>query len=141
MKASVLAQNKESIYHKLVNKIDYFCHLSDNWDGEGAIAPDEQVRTNALLLLDWLFEAHGQWIDCLEEVSLHALPHGTIRFAWYVNNIKTLSIEVGATKLSYFVSKTMKEPYQYGSFTKDEIDEYLGSKIKNPLNGKSRQYT
>jgi hypothetical protein len=104
MKTSVLEQPTNSILAEIETKIDELIALGDDWDGENTYVPDEQVKVNALLLVRWILFAVEGGEDSLRAVSISALSHGTIYFAWYSNGKKALSFEIGTTSITCFIA-------------------------------------
>lgn len=93
----------------LINYINNFKNVKDNWDGMGAITPSVDTITNTISFLK-LLPIHFQKILNTDDIEI--TPYGTIVLEWKNTAKYLISVELGKTKIGYF-SKTSdgKDPY------------------------------
>jgi hypothetical protein len=87
--------NKENI----IENIELFSNLENNWDGYGAIPVSLVSAKNAKELISILS-------DDLFENFYDGFPnnHGTISFEWKNKKEEEFFVEIGETKMSYFLT-------------------------------------
>jgi hypothetical protein len=71
--------------------------LEENWDGEGALAVDRKVVTNARRVLSF-FESKR-----FSPTDVYASSNGTVVFEW-VSGFSRANLEVGKTRYSYYLT-------------------------------------
>jgi hypothetical protein len=74
--------------------------LPDNWDGEGAVAFNDKVLTNAVSILNGLGET---------DVQVSGNNHGTVSLEWSFVNGDQIHLEVGKTQASMYIQITDQE--------------------------------
>ena len=92
----------------ILKSIEEFSQLENNWDGYGAIPISLKSSENAKQFISTLSEE-------LFENFYDGFPntHGTISFEWKNKNEEEFFVEIGDTKMSYFLTlneqKTIKK--------------------------------
>ena len=100
---------------KLLDEIENFGSLPDNWDGEGANKIHEQTVVNCCYMARCA-------VDYLTIPDVDPNPNGTISFEWYT--VEGLAyLEVGRTQFSLFVEAHGEVVLSL----KDEISARVGS--------------
>lgn len=89
----------------LINEILEFKKLDDNWDGHGAIPPEEPVIYNSLRFINLCKN--------VEKVTdYYPNTNGTITFE-FENKEKLIFLEIGNKTMSYFVQNIEDEVTYY----------------------------
>ncbi len=83
---------------KLLNLIDQFSKVEDNYDGEGATAPSLQViiRTK-----EFLKNVPSEYLKCINIDDISLYSHGTIEIQFKCG-ANLVSVEVGHTTCNYY---------------------------------------
>lgn len=113
----------------LIEQILSFKSLQNNWDGFGALPLGIKCASNAINLIDNIFED-----SILRKVTdIHPNPNGTITFEIENKNDEIISIEIGKETFSYFVDFNSLETkfYNKQKFSSFEnirlLKEYIAS--------------
>jgi len=100
-----IKQRKASLYlnrrERVIEKINGFANLKENWDGYGAITIKKKTIQNAIQFIKRI-ELPNRLPDIYPETN------GTITFDWENAN-QLFSIELGKTRYSYFFRGNHKE--------------------------------
>jgi hypothetical protein len=82
---------------KIINQINSFNDLSNEWAGDSTVKPSQKVIDNAIIFLFNL----GRYNKKIKAEDITPTPYGTITMNWY-NGDKELSIEIGNTSIGFF---------------------------------------
>lgn len=90
----------------LKNRISEISSLNNNWNGEGAIVPSEEVIKNAFKFLDCILK-HG-FSSYLKPENIVPTPYGTIDMDFETKQ-GLVSVEIGKNQLGFFTEFDTKE--------------------------------
>ena len=83
----------------IINKIDEFLSLKNNWDGYGAVPPSLEVANNAKKLINYISESLFKYFD-----DSYPNTQGTICFEWKKDD-RELFIEIRDKNCSYILTQ------------------------------------
>jgi hypothetical protein len=89
----------------ILQKLDEFEQLKDDWDGYGASSMDSEVLSNT-----------RNFIKCMNDFvidnvsDLYPNAHGTISIEWLNSEGQKLCLEIGRSNYSYFIDYLNNEP-------------------------------
>ena len=83
---------------RIDNLLDSIAKLQVNWDGYGAVPPDNSVIVNARAFLDMMPVSLA---NELTENSIVPTPYGTLVFDWE-KNANLISVEIGENEIGFF---------------------------------------
>ncbi len=81
----------------IIDRIDYFLTLKDNWDGYDAVPPSDEIATNAKKLINYIPISLFEYFD-----DGYPNTNGTICFEWKKDG-DDLFIEIGNKSCSYIL--------------------------------------
>lgn len=116
----------------IVNRINSFSTLAENWDGYGASAPSANVINKATSFFNSLPRPYKQ---ILNVEDIYPSTYGTIILEWY-NKEHFISIEIGETKFGFFSEvKSGSNPFHKGiEYSENIIDERIISVFEQLFN-------
>ncbi len=78
--------------------------LGENWDGAGALKPSRKAFINTFR---FLIQVPKYYVELLDQDSFTPTPYGTVVIDWFNEKENSnLSIEIGASKIGFFVEKS-----------------------------------
>ena len=90
----------------LKNRISEISHLNQNWNGDGAVIPSEQVIKNAFKFLDCIL-IHD-YTNYLKPEDIVPTPYGTIDMDFETGQ-GLVSVEIGKEQIGFFTDFVIKE--------------------------------
>ncbi len=102
--------------------------LEENWDGNGAVKPDNIVIENAVSFMSTL---PFSIINDVKQDKITATPYGTLVLNWEKNN-QLISVEIGESELGFFSEFVDNDNLSIEStpFDKNELPKELLSAFK-----------
>lgn len=92
-------QSTSSHMITLQQRVESFYDLSDDWDGYGGDAPDQETINNVFRFLRMI---PGDYINNLSEYRLAPTSYGTVVIEWDVSEQDFFHVEIGYDQIAYF---------------------------------------
>ena len=119
-----------TILDALLNKVAMLIQLPNNWDGYGAIPPNELINKQ---VKDFLPQFPERLLQCTTTDDMYATPHGTVVLEFQKEE-NELTIEFGEREYGFFTDlkhgknlKIKRTMYKQNSPIANELAEAINS--------------
>ena len=92
----------------LKNRISEISQLNDNWNGEGAVVPSEQVIKNAFKFIDCILK--NGYNNYVKPEDIVPTPYGTIDMDFETGQ-GLVSVEIGKSQIGFFTEYDTEEDF------------------------------